>query len=140
MKTSAGLFIVTSGHELLICHPTNHPDSVWTVPKGHVEYGELNIEAAYRETDEETGLSKSILEQHTISLQYLGEEVYIHKKKKIVGYLLIVDNEIKNYPLSCRSLIENTTQPENDKFQWLDINDAFQKIHYTQQKLLFKKK
>ncbi len=137
MKISAGLFIVTSGHELLICHPTHHSNNVWTIPKGHVEKGEEYLQTAYRETEEETHLSKDILDKHMISIEYLGESVYFNKKKKVIGYLLIVDNGIKNYELKCDSLIGTTGFPENDRFEWLDINEAYQKIHYTQQKLLY---
>jgi ADP-ribose pyrophosphatase YjhB (NUDIX family) len=37
---TAGTFL---NKELLICHPTNHPLTLWSIPKGKVESGEFYV-------------------------------------------------------------------------------------------------
>lgn len=57
METSAGI-ILTYNKKILLCHPTSQGMfGTWSIPKGHIEAGEEILEAAYRETREEIGLS-----------------------------------------------------------------------------------
>jgi 8-oxo-dGTP pyrophosphatase MutT (NUDIX family) len=53
-RLSCGVVIVNDAHELLLCHVTgqNH----WDLPKGGIDEGETPLQAALRETREETGL------------------------------------------------------------------------------------
>ena len=53
-RLSCGTVIVNDEHELLLCHVTgqNH----WDLPKGGIDAGETPLQAALRETREETGL------------------------------------------------------------------------------------
>lgn len=51
---SCGILVVDDVDELLLCHATG--TSRWDIPKGRREPGESEIEAAIRETFEETGL------------------------------------------------------------------------------------
>ena len=53
-RLSCGVVIVNDVHELLLCHVTgqNH----WDLPKGGIDTGESPLQAALRETREETGL------------------------------------------------------------------------------------
>ena len=53
-RLSCGIVIVNDDHELLLCHVTGHDH--WDLPKGGIDPGESPIEAALRETREETGL------------------------------------------------------------------------------------
>lgn len=56
MIVSAGL-VLKKRNKILLCHPSN---AAWTntysLPKGHVEANETNIDAAIRETKEEVGI------------------------------------------------------------------------------------
>jgi 8-oxo-dGTP pyrophosphatase MutT (NUDIX family) len=53
-RLSSGVVILNPDHEVLLCHVTgqNH----WDLPKGGIDAGETPLQAAIRETREETGL------------------------------------------------------------------------------------
>ncbi len=53
-RLSCGLVIVNDAAELLLCHVTGHDH--WDLPKGGMVAGETTLQAALRETCEETGL------------------------------------------------------------------------------------
>ena len=63
---ASGLFIVRKDNKVLICHPTNHPADFYSIPKGKVEDDEIFLEAAIRETYEETNLDLSETTDFTI--------------------------------------------------------------------------
>ena len=57
MEHSSGLAIIYKG-QILLVHPTNSRwYSTYSIPKGHVDAGETNVEAAIRETKEEIGVT-----------------------------------------------------------------------------------
>ena len=72
-RLSCGVVIVNDEHELLLCHVTgqNH----WDLPKGGIDAGESPLQAALRETREETGLRLAEAE-----LVDLGQFHYTAKK------------------------------------------------------------
>ena len=72
-RLSCGVVIVNDDHELLLCHVTgqNH----WDLPKGGINNGESPLQAALRETREETGLRLQASE-----LIDLGRFTYTAKK------------------------------------------------------------
>lgn len=53
-RLSCGVVIVNPHRELLLCHVTGHDH--WDLPKGGRNPGETPLQAALRETTEETGL------------------------------------------------------------------------------------
>lgn len=53
-RLSCGVVIVNDAAELLLCHVTGHDH--WDLPKGGAHPGETPLQAALRETREETGL------------------------------------------------------------------------------------
>lgn len=87
LNLTAGLVIIQD-NKILLVHPTKAPwYNTYSIPKGHVEKNETLIDAAVRETYEETGIliaeSKIIREEHFVD--------YIDKKgilfKRVYYYL-----------------------------------------------------
>ena len=72
-RLSCGVVIVNDEQELLLCHVTgqNH----WDLPKGGIDAHESPLQAALRETREETGLRLAAAE-----LIDLGRFAYTNKK------------------------------------------------------------
>jgi 8-oxo-dGTP pyrophosphatase MutT (NUDIX family) len=54
-RLSCGILILTEQAELLLCHVTNQDH--WDLPKGGMHDGESPVQAALRETREETSLT-----------------------------------------------------------------------------------
>ena len=53
---------------------------IWSLPKGHVEAGETNEQAAIREVQEETGIQSLVLSVlGTIDFWFMADEKRIHK-------------------------------------------------------------
>lgn len=80
VKISAGL-VVLQDNKMLLVHPTNSPwYKTYSIPKGHVDKNEDRLDAAIRETLEETGIK--IKKKH-ISLSDSGVIVYADEKGEI---------------------------------------------------------
>ena len=93
MKISAGLAVIYN-NKILLVHPTNAP---WTgsygIPKGEIEEGENLIDAAIRETAEETGIyfdKADLLHTYANEIEYKSNSGHVYKK---VYYFLIYLHE-----------------------------------------------
>jgi ADP-ribose pyrophosphatase YjhB (NUDIX family) len=86
MKKSAGVIIILKGEKVLLCHPTN---SLWfgtySFPKGGLEEGESNLDAAIRELREETSV---IVDKSQIS-NLENPIVVTYENKKGTKYKII---------------------------------------------------
>lgn len=135
MKRSAGILIYKieeNDIKVLLCHfggPywENTDIGGWSLSKGEVSKGEMVLETAKRELLEETNL---IL---TAPINYLGTKK-ISRKKLVIMFYANSDFELSN----CKS---NTFElefpkgsgniqlfPEMDKYEWMSINEAREKI------------
>ena len=72
-RLSCGIVVLLESRELLLCHVTGQRH--WDLPKGGIHDGETPIEAALRETHEETGLCLG-----AEALLDIGRHVYTAKK------------------------------------------------------------
>lgn len=139
---AAGVFIIQKSGKVLICHPTNHPSNVWSIPKGKVEDGETLMNAAIRETFEETNIDLTQLKD--FELRYIGDEAYRHGKKILSGFMFLERQESTfdwdSIELRCDSMVpeEEGGFPEMDDFKWVEIKDAKELLHETQVKILSK--
>ena len=98
----------------------------WTPPKGHVDPGENEEEAAERETKEEAGICKSdyeIFDNFKSVLQYSA-----HGKPKTVTYWLA---KLKNYDTVVK------LSEEHQDLAWLPVEEACKRAEYPEmQKVL----
>ena len=133
---ASGLFIIRKGEKLLICHPTNHPADFYSIPKGKVEDGEIFLEAAFRETYEETNLALNGSTDFTI--YPLSSVNYKHKKKILYPFLMLENKDSKfdwgSVELKCNSNVPEDRGgfPEMDGYKWVTLDDASKVLHDTQ--------
>lgn len=130
MKNTAG-FIIKSQDKILICHPFGAlwGNGEWSLPKGKIEPGETAIEAAKRETQEETGLD---LNSCSGKVFFLGNFKYQDKDKCIYVFLFLSDDDLTKFNLYCPSKIKrgkNKNKPEIDLFKWVNKKEAKNKLH-----------
>ncbi len=136
----AGIFIVRNDGNLLICHPTNHPEDFYSIPKGKIEENESILQAALRETQEESNIDlKNMVgfESH-----YIGHSTYKNKRKELFGFLYLErpDSKINwdNIEIKCTSKVSDDIGGfmEMDGFKWVTIKDASKVLHEAQVKFL----
>lgn len=93
MKISAGVIIVLGGEKLFICHPTSAKwYGTYSFPKGGLEEGETEVDAAIRELLEETSVSvnKNQLSSKPLIVDYEDKNGVIYKK--VYLYTLNINN------------------------------------------------
>ena len=131
---AAGIFLVNKNNEVLICHPTNHPQNVWSIPKGKVEDEEMKIDAALRETEEESNINLT----NADSIFELKPQLYSHKKKQIFPFVLFENKnpsiDFDTFDIKCNSNVskERGGFPEIDDFMWCSFDEAEKLLHPTQ--------
>lgn len=107
---------INTSIEVLLVHPSGKPDQSWSIPKGNKNDGEKPVEAAARETFEETGVKIDALD-----LQPFGHVIY-NSGKVVHAFIKEVGPEIK--PI-CNSW-------EVDKSEFVEINKALKIVHKKQ--------
>ena len=133
---ASGLFIVRKDNKVLICHPTNHAANFYSIPKGKVEDDEIFLEAAIRETYEETNLDLSETTDFTI---YPLKAVNYKNKNKILYPFLYLENKKSSFDwggveLKCNSNVPEDRGgfPEMDGYKWVTLDEASKVLHDTQ--------
>jgi len=132
---AAGIFILNKDNKLLVCHPTNHSPSFWSIPKGKVEGSETLIEAAIRETFEETNID---LTDYSNKLISIDSQYYSHKQKVLHPFVLFEIDchglNLSNCVIKCNSNvpIERGGFLEMDDYKFCTIKEARESLHHTQ--------
>jgi 8-oxo-dGTP pyrophosphatase MutT (NUDIX family) len=130
--TSAGI-LIKSGDKFLLAHSTGQKiDKGWGLPKGRVEEGETEEQAAIRETKEECGLDVK-----ESDIKYLTEVSYNSKdeigsmKKTLKIFLYETDESLQNEKFYCSTYFnppwsknKNVKLPEVDKFKWVTAKEG----------------
>lgn len=115
-RLSCGVLILNARRELLLCHVTGQPH--WDLPKGGIEPGETPLQAALRETVEETGLQLD-----PGALLDLGRLAYTAKKD--LHLFAVLEPRFEPRTLHCAShFLEHRTgrrRPEMDAFGWFAL-------------------
>lgn len=138
MVTSVGVFLINKDGLILAGRPTwNSGDyGMWSIPKGKQDAADPDeYTTMVRELKEESNLD---LTKYEGTLLRLGEEVYVHKKKKLVAFAYFLKENIQEEPV-CVSYFthkDGSQTPEMDKFEWIPYEEALRRLHYTQANLL----
>jgi 8-oxo-dGTP pyrophosphatase MutT (NUDIX family) len=135
---AAGIFIVRKDGRLLVCHPTRHKLDFWSIPKGKLDEGESPLQAAIRETYEETNIEFRQINPQLYTSYELAPVNYGHKKKMLYPYLFI-DKPNSNFDwdsvdIKCNSNVpeDRGSFPEMDAYKWVTIEEARTILHDTQ--------
>ena len=131
---AAGIFMVRKDGRVLVCHPTNHKPDFWSIPKGKVEEGENLIDAAIRETYEESNIDLSECK----GIRALEAVNYSHKKKILHPFLVLERNNSNldwdSFDLKCNSFVPEDRGgfAEMDDYKWVSLDEARVILHNTQ--------
>ena len=112
-RLSCGVVILSPQREVLLCHVTgqNH----WDLPKGGIDAGETPLQAALRETFEETGLRL-----HAEALVELGRIKYTGKKNLHLFATRMPRIDVSQLRCESRYLDHHSGRrlPEMDGYGW----------------------
>ncbi len=127
MERSSGTVIFRkNGKEkfLLLHYGKGH----WDFPKGHIEEGEAELDAAIREAEEETGISDlKILDgfREKITYFFMAGKNLVHKE--VVFFA--AETKTKSIKIS----------HEHTGFEWLDFDSALKKLSFKNSRDVLKK-
>lgn len=98
--------------------------SRWSFPKGHVEPGETLLQAALRETREETGIEAALLEDYPLPVPSAREDdrrtVWFYPARYLAGDLCAQKSEVS-------------------EAGWIKISDAAKRITFAPDRAAFLK-
>lgn len=131
---------------LLLHYPAiNRKGGHWEFPKGHIEAGENEEDAAKRETEEETGIKdltiitgfkeyiKYVFRARAEKQPTFAKTTLAGKEKQKWIFKLVVffvaETQTKEIKLS----------PEHIGFDWLEFDEAYKKVTYKNSRELLKK-
>ena len=97
---------------------------VWSLPKGHLEAGESNEQAAVREVQEETGIRSNVLGSlGTIDFWFIAGGQRIHKT--VHHFLLLMEGgELSDADI------------EVDQVAWVPLTEAAERLGYADERAL----
>ena len=130
-ETSAGGLVLDlkgpSPSAALIARHDKNGRLIWLLPKGHVEPGETNEEAAIREVAEETGITASILAPlGVIDFWFMNPDKRIHKT--VHHYLLRADGgELSD------------ADREVEEVAWVPLTEVHSRLRYPAERHLMSK-
>jgi bis(5'-nucleosidyl)-tetraphosphatase len=128
-ERSSGAVIFSNNKELnkseflLLHYASGH----WDFPKGNIEDGEDEVQAAYREIFEETGIQKvHFVEGFRKKIQYYYRRGDILIQKEVIFYLAITNTK------------EITLSNEHIGYAWNDYMEAMNQLTYKSAQDLLK--
>jgi 8-oxo-dGTP diphosphatase len=129
LHSSGGVIFRRSGESVEVALIATKKGSLWTLPKGLIDKGEIPADTAVREIIEETGLVGSVVAS-------LGDRSYWFylkdenvKCRKTVSYFLLknVGGDIEKYGW------------EVDDAKWYPIDEAIAKVFYKSDREILEK-
>jgi 8-oxo-dGTP pyrophosphatase MutT (NUDIX family) len=128
---SAGV-LIQSGDKYLLCHATGHgADKGWGLPKGRVDAGESDEQAAVRETQEECGLDIPVDRIKPLTqTKYRSWDGTEKVMKLLKVFSHKGDESLQNQKLVCSTYFNpkpenpNVKLPEVDGFKWVTAEEG----------------
>ena len=117
MKTSAGIFILY-GDKVLVGHPTNQSKLSRSIPKGGLEVNETEIEAAIRETYEESNILFKETDLEDVPLYFK----YDNKNKRLKTFIVNIDKKPDDIKCTSTFVKNGKEYPEMDYFEQISLN------------------
>ena len=113
MEKSCGC-VVFNDHKVLVIKQLNGD---YGFPKGHIDFGETEIECAMRETYEETGIKANILCDKRFLISY-----YVHNN-------ILKEDEIEEcFWIDCDKVYDILSH-DNLKKIWLEIYSKYREVY-----------
>jgi len=115
-------------------------EKCWSIPKGHLEPHEDFLQAALRETYEETGIHvRRWLVRPDYMFPMLGS-FYTSRGKFVQVFMANLHKEIMNFSPGCSSIVINEDvewngKSEFDNFKWFTLKEASEYAWRSQRKL-----
>ncbi|MFA6981833.1 MAG: NUDIX domain-containing protein [Patescibacteria group bacterium] len=78
-KVGIGIFVFKDGKFIMGCRRGSHGEGTWSVPGGHLEFGETIEQGARREVMEETGLTIK-----NVKIAGITNDIFHNEKKHYV--------------------------------------------------------
>ncbi len=75
VRVGLGVFVIKNGQFLLLQRKGAHGEGTWSVPGGHIEFGETFEDTAKREVEEETGITINNIRFAAVTNDYFKDEV-----------------------------------------------------------------
>lgn len=134
-ETSAGGLVLDNrgadAHGALIGRLDRRGRLLWSLPKGHLEAGETELQTAVREVHEETGILGEVVGKlGTIDFWFVAEGRRVHKT--VHHYLLVAADPLNGLELSDEDL-------EVSEVAWVPIAELAGKLAYADERLLLAK-
>ncbi len=132
VRTAGGVVVNTSGDVLVV---SQVPFNSWSLPKGHVEFGEDILTAAKREIYEESGVMELEYVEELGTYQRTGGKN--SNQFKTITIFLFRTNQIDLKPLDPKNpearwvkkdeVADWLTRTEDKRF-WLSVKDKVEKL------------
>jgi 8-oxo-dGTP diphosphatase len=124
-RVGIGVFIFKNGKFIMGCRKGSHGDGSWSVPGGHLEFGETIEQGAIREAIEETGL-----QIQNIKVVGITNDIFKAENKHYITIWVASEwkkgKEVVNEPDKFLKLKWCTfeTLPENLFLPWVELQKS----------------